>query len=117
VPRAQAQSFRETIFVCLVVLVSADELQRSLNDRLLAPPGWRQRSAFGAASQTRSISRHFRGGGVGKKLDVLALWLRRTDRPAVDTGGFDGNEKFTVEARISRAHGFVKFVHLKSVLD
>ncbi|HEY7556239.1 MAG TPA: hypothetical protein VIH18_15665 [Candidatus Binatia bacterium] len=113
-PRAQTQPFGEPVFVCLMELVSGDELERSLNDGLLAPPSWRQGSALGAASQTWSISRQFRRSGVGEELDVFALRSRRTNWPAVNTRGLDRNEKFTVEPVVSRQHGFVKVGHHKS---
>lgn len=117
VPRAQAQSFGELGFVCLMELVSGDELERSLNDGLLSPPGGRQRSAFRPASQTRSISGQFRRGGVRKELDIFALRSRWTNRPAVNTGGLDRNEEFTIEAVIPRQHGLVKIAHYESSIE
>ena len=113
VPCAHTQSFGESLLVCLMKLIPGDELEGPLNHRFLSPPRGRERSAFGAAPQTRSVSRQLRRGGIGEELDILSLRSRRTNGPAVNTRGLHRDEEFAVEAVVSGEHGFIKIVHRK----
>jgi hypothetical protein len=82
-----------------------------LNHGPLAPPGRRERRAFGPAAQTRPVPRRFGRCRIREEHDVLAFRPRRANGPTVNSGGFHSDKKFTVEAVVASEQSLVKIFH------
>ena len=101
----------ELLLVIVIEFIVGDEFERALNHGPLAPPGRRERRAFGPAAQTRPVPRRFGRCRIREEHDVLAFRPRRANGPTVNSGGFHSDKKFTVEAVVASEQSLVKIFH------
>src|SRR5262249_3103819 len=108
-PRTHSHARGQTVDGHTIQRALVDQSQGAPHDRGSATPSGSPRGRLGAAAQTGTKARLGRRCGRGVVAHVRALARgRRAHRPAVNAGGDDRNEEFTVETWIAAETRTVK---------